>query len=73
MMKICLRKLLEDRMLTQADVAEMSGIRPSTICDMCNGNTKSLRITSIDKLCAVLDCDVGDIIKYIPSHIPTNL
>ncbi len=38
MIKVNLRKLLSDRGMTQAELASLTGIHPSTICAMC-GNS----------------------------------
>lgn len=62
MIKINLRKLLSERHMTQSELAELTGIRPSTICDICNNTCSFLKINNIDKICTVLGCEVQDLI-----------
>lgn len=63
MIKINLRKLLSERGMTQAELAERTGIRPSTICDICSNSCTFLKLEHIDKICSVLDCKVQDMIS----------
>ena len=56
MIKINLLKLLKERGMTQSELSEITGIRPSTICDMCNNNCAFLKLENIDKICSKLDC-----------------
>lgn len=39
MVKINLRKLLAEKHMTQSELAVLTGIRPSTICDICKITT----------------------------------
>lgn len=63
MVKLNLRELLVERGMTQSELAEATGIRPSTICDMCNNNCAFLKIENIDKICCKLDCRINDLIN----------
>ena len=67
MVKINLRKLLSERRMTQAELAERTGIRPSTICDICNNTCSFLKIDNIDKICEVLECSVQELILVFPA------
>ncbi|MBP1549406.1 MAG: helix-turn-helix transcriptional regulator, partial [Oscillospiraceae bacterium] len=44
MTRMNLRKLLSERNMTQAELAERTGIRPSTICDICNNTCSFLKV-----------------------------
>lgn len=63
MIKINLRKLLSERGITQAELAARTGIRPSTICDICGNSCTFLKLEHIDKICSVLDCSVHELIS----------
>ncbi|MGN0604195.1 MAG: helix-turn-helix domain-containing protein [Oscillospiraceae bacterium] len=67
MVKINLRKLLSERHMTQAELAERTGIRPSTICDICNNTCSFLKIDNIDKICEALECSVHELISVFPN------
>lgn len=62
MIKTNLRKLLSDRHMTQSELAVLTGIRPSTICSIYNNSCTFLKLEHIDKICAVLDCTVQELI-----------
>ena len=62
MIKIRLKKLLADRCMTQSELASMTGIRPSTICDICNNTCAFLKLENIDKICSALGCGISDLI-----------
>lgn len=62
MIRINLDRLLADRGITQAELARLTGIRPSTICDIYNNNTSFLKLDNIDKICSVLGCSIGDLL-----------
>lgn len=62
MIRMNLRKLLSDRNMTQAELAERTGIRPSTICDICNNTCSFLKVENIEKICKVLGCQVHELI-----------
>lgn len=72
MIKINLLKLLKERGMTQSELSEITGIRPSTICDMCNNNCTFLKLKNIDKICSKLDCELENFIEIVPSEERTN-
>lgn len=67
MVKTNLKKLIGNRGITQSELAEMTGIRPSTISDLCNNNTRFLKTENIDKICTALSCGISDLITYTPT------
>lgn len=71
MIKILLsRKLCELRM-TQADLARRTGIRPSTINEMYHELCDRINLEHLDLICEALDCDLSEIIVWIPDKKPT--
>ena len=50
--------------MTQAELAKLTGIRPSTICDLCNNNAEFLKIDFLNRILEVLKCDLNDILEY---------
>lgn len=64
MIKTNLRKLLSDRHMTQSELAVLTGIRPSTICDICGNSCTFLKLEHIDKICSVLGCKVQELIIF---------
>jgi len=61
MFKLNLSKLLADRGMTQSELAHITGIRPSTICDIYNNNCTFIKLDNIDKICSALECDISEL------------
>lgn len=61
MVKFNLSKLLADRGMTQSELAHITGIRPSTICDIYNNNCTFIKLDNIDKICSALECDISEL------------
>lgn len=61
-----LLKLLIDRGIKKQDLQEKTKLSWSTIAKFNTNENVSLDV--IDKLCAALDCQPGDLIEYIPDN-----
>lgn len=64
--RILLSKKLGELRMTQAELARKTKIRPSTINDMYHELCDRVNINHIDKICNVLNCDLCEILVYIP-------
>ncbi|MDE6725431.1 MAG: helix-turn-helix transcriptional regulator [Ruminiclostridium sp.] len=62
-MKILLSELLASKKMTQAELARLTHIRPSTVCDMYNNNCSFIKLEHIERICKVLNCGVKDLIR----------
>lgn len=62
-MKIRLHELLEREGMSQAELARLTRIRPSTICDMYNNNCSFVKLEHLEKICKRLNCGINDIIE----------
>ena len=65
-----LKAMLADKRMTQKELAEVTKIRAPTISAICVGSVKQLPIGVLDKICAVLDCQPGDLLEYVPDEVP---
>lgn len=65
MIIIKLRSLLESKDMTQAELAKLTGIRPSTICDLCNNNAEFVRLDYLNRIIEALKCGLNDILEVI--------
>ncbi len=72
MIKIHLSRILGEKRITQAELARQTGIRPSTISDIYNESTERLNIRYLDRICEYLDCDITDLMEYIPNKTEEN-
>ena len=57
--------LLQRRGLKKTDLLKLAGISSPTLAKLSKGNSINTEI--IEKLCAALECQPGDIMEYIPN------
>lgn len=67
MIKIHLSRILGERRWTQADLARKTGIRPSTIGDIYHELAERVSLKHLDLICETLDCQIYDILEYVPT------
>lgn len=65
MIRIQLQALLLERGMTQAELARLAGIRPSTICDLYHNSADRINLEHLEKICKVLNCSVSAVLKVI--------
>lgn len=65
--KILLSTRLGERRWTQADLARKTGIRPTTINEMYHEICERVNLEHLDLICEALQCDLTDILKYVPN------
>ncbi len=65
MIRIKLSARMGELRCTQAALARKTGIRPATICELYNEMTSRVNLEQLDKICEVLDCDLGDILVRV--------
>ena len=56
--------MLAKRKMSVTELAEKVGITITNISILKNGKAKALKISTLAKLCAALDCQPGDILEY---------
>ncbi|MFV3012702.1 helix-turn-helix domain-containing protein [Clostridium botulinum] len=67
MIKIHLSRLLGEKRWTQADLSRKTGIRPNTISEIYHELTERVNLNHIDKICEALECDISDLLEFIPN------
>ena len=65
--KFKLLDVLNANNITRYKLSKITGIRYDTICNYCSGNVTLLNREYIKIFCEVLDCQVSDIIEYVPN------
>ncbi|MBQ6992804.1 MAG: helix-turn-helix transcriptional regulator [Clostridia bacterium] len=66
MIKIKLSDLLGKHKMTQKALADATKIRPATISKMYYEETKRIDINQINSICKAFDCEVSELLEYIP-------
>ena len=62
--------LLHARRMTLTDLAETVGITLDNLSILKTGKARAIRFTTLEAICAALDCQPGDLIEYRPSEDP---
>ena len=65
-MSICINLdvMMAKRKMRLNKLAKEVGITEANLSILKNGKAKAVRLATLDKLCAVLDCQPGDILEY---------
>ncbi|GIO29634.1 MULTISPECIES: helix-turn-helix domain-containing protein [Paenibacillus] len=56
--------MLAKRKMSVTELSEKVGLTMANISILKNGKAKAIRLTTLDKICEVLDCQPGDILEY---------
>ena len=57
-------KLLIDKDMNKTDLAKKAGISTYTVTKLAKN--QSVNVSALQKICAALECDVGDIMEMVP-------
>ncbi|KRL22464.1 hypothetical protein FC98_GL002347 [Lentilactobacillus kisonensis DSM 19906 = JCM 15041] len=60
-----------ERKMTSKELAAKIGITTVNLSKLKTGKAKGVRFETLGKLCAVLDCQPGDLLEYVPDK-PTK-
>ena len=56
--------MLAKRKMKMTELAELVGITPANMSILKTGKAKAVRISTLARLCEVLDCQPGDLFSY---------
>ena len=65
MIEIDIEVMLAVKKMTSLELAEKIGITPANFSILKTGKAKAIRFSTLDAICKALDCQPGDIIKYV--------
>jgi putative transcriptional regulator len=60
--RIRLDEILRERRMTRQRLAQLTGLRPSTISDLCKPTASRIYLSTIAVLCDALNITVGELI-----------
>lgn len=66
MIVVNLDVMLARRKMSSGELSEKVGISPANISILKTGKAKAIRFSTLDALCAALDCQPGDILEFRP-------
>ena len=58
--------MLAKRKMSVGEPPEKVGFTMANVSQLKNGKIKALKLSTLDKLCRVLDCQVADLLTYVP-------
>jgi len=64
--RVRLKELLEKRGMAQTELQARSGLGYSTINALYHEKTERIEFATLETLCEVLECEVGDILRCVP-------
>ena len=56
---------LARRKMSVGEFAERVGITPANIAVLKNGRAKAVRLTTLDAMCRVMECQPGDLLEWV--------
>lgn len=59
-------KLLIDKKMSKADLRKQAGLAPNTMTKLRRDELMAMVV--LEKICATLDADFGDIVEYLKEH-----
>ena len=68
MIRIRLSTILGEKRWPQKKLAVKAGIRPATVNLYYNELVKQVNLEVLNKFCRALDCQVGDLLEYVPDE-----
>jgi len=64
--------MLARRKMAVGTLAERVGITPANLAVLKNGRAKAVRFATLEALCAALDCQPGDLLRWEPDESPAD-
>ncbi|KQW05737.1 transcriptional regulator [Leifsonia sp. Root4] len=62
---------LAKRKMSVGEFAGAVGITVANIAVLKNGRAKAVRFTTLDAICRVLECQPGDVLRWVPDERPS--
>ena len=70
--KVNLATMLAFRNVKSKELAEYIGITEANLSLLKQGKVKGMRFDTLEAICRYLDCQPGDILKYVPDGDTTE-
>lgn len=64
--RINLGVMLAKRKMRLGELSERVGVSATNLSILKTGKAKAVRFTTLEAICAALDCQPGDILEYVP-------
>ena len=64
--------MMARRKISAGELSERVGITPANLSILKNNKAKAVRFSTLEAICAVLNCQPGDILEYAPEACDTR-
>ena len=64
--------MLARRKMRSKELAHKVGLTEANLSLLKNGHVKGVRFGTLERLCAVLRCQPGDLLSYLPGNAPPD-
>ena len=64
--KINLARLIEEKGISKNKLSHRAEMQRSQINHYCNNTITRLDIDVLARICTVLECEIGDLLEYVP-------
>ncbi|MBE6657265.1 MAG: helix-turn-helix transcriptional regulator [Ruminococcaceae bacterium] len=58
--------MLAKRKMSVGELADRVGFTMANVSLLKNGKIKALKLSTLDKLCQILNCQPGDLLEFVP-------
>lgn len=66
MIEVNLDRVLARKHMTSLELAEKIGITQANLSILKTGKARAVRFSTLESICEVLECQPGEILKYVP-------
>ena len=66
--QVTLDDVLHDRRMTLTELAEQIDITLANLSILKTGKARAIRFSTLEAICAALDCQPGDILRFAPDE-----
>jgi putative transcriptional regulator len=63
---------LAKKKMSVSELAEAIDITPVNVSVLKNGRAKAVRFSTLDAICRVLECQPGDVLRWVPDSIDSQ-
>ena len=60
--------MLAKRKMSVTELTDRVGITMANVSLLKNGKVKAIRLSTLEKICEVLECQPGDILEYVKEN-----
>ena len=68
MILIQLDRLLLERRMSLTELSDRVGVTMANLSILKTGKAKAVRLETLGRLCAALDCQPGDLMEFLPDE-----